>query len=143
MYAEFGTDYKIYTEDVPQGITPPCFIVTSIIPLRDKETRVTYRYSQLFAVQYITTHENYEANNYRREFNGIVSRLDDCLENISVEWAEGQKTGTLTKTTDINITDEGVLTYTIRVEDVYFREDNGDLMEQIEINPAEIEVANG
>ena len=64
----------------------------------------------------------------------------ECLEYITVDWEIDSTTvhkPTLTETTDVNITD-GVLSYILRVEDVAFRREDGDLMES-----AEIEVQNG
>ena len=136
LYAEFGDGYDIHTEDVPQGLDPPCFIVTMITPQRTPQTRVTYRQSVLFAVQYFPEDEE----NYRNEIHEVISRLDECLEYITVDWEIDSTTvhrQTLTETTDVNITD-GVLSYILRVEDVAFRREDGDLMES-----AEIEVQNG
>lgn len=136
LYAEFGDGYDIHTEDVPQGLDPPCFIVTMITPQRTPQTRVTYLQSVLFAVQYFPEDEE----NYRNEIHEVISRLDECLESITVEWEPDSLTvsrKTLTDTTDVSITD-GVLSYIIRIEDVAFRTEKGDLMES-----AEIEVQNG
>ncbi len=136
LHAEFGDGYDIHTEDVPQGLDPPCFIVTMITPNRTKQTHVTYRQSVLFTVQYFPEDEE----NYRNEIHEVISRLDECLEYITVDWEIDSTTfhkPTLTETTDVNITD-GVLSYILRVEDVAFRREDGDLMES-----AEIEVQNG
>lgn len=135
LNAEFGDTYEIYTEDVPQGLVPPCFLITMITPQRTKETHVTYRQSVLFAIQYFPD----EDENYREELHGVISRLDDCLEIISVDWGAEVKP-TLTVATDIAIT-EGVLTYTLRVEDVIHKVKTGDMMTGIET--ADLEVRNG
>ena len=137
LHAEFGEGYEIHTEDVPQGLVPPCFLISMISSNRDKQTHVTYRQAVLFAVQYFPSSED----NYRNEIHQVIGRLDECLETIDVTWAEKKTKETRVYTTDVSITDQGVLSYIIRVEDVYFRTESGDLMESIE--PAGIEVRNG
>ena len=134
LNAEFGSNYRIYTEDVPQGLEPPCFLVTSAItPTRQKQTHVTYLYSPQFVIQYFPGSEN----GYRSEIHNVIDRLDECLENISVTWATKKTKKTLTETTDVAIVD-GVLSYTIRVPDVYFKIEGGDLMEEIQSQEIEV-----
>ena len=124
--AEFG--YEVYPEDVPQGLVPPCFIVTVISAHRTRENHNLYRHSVLFAVQYFPADEE----NYRNEIHEVISRLNDCLEIINVEWSEGNIRHTLTENTETAIT-EGVLSYVVRVEDIYIRTESGDLMEDYEL----------
>lgn len=127
LHAEFGTGYRIYTEDVPQGLTPPCFLITAIMPIRSKETFVTYRLRQTWVIQYFPASEH----SYRNEIHEIIDRLNDCLEVISVEWTEEQTKKTRTEVADTAIVD-GVLSYTIRVEDVYYWTHDDDMMEELE-----------
>lgn len=133
--SEFGNDYKIHTEDIEQGLDPPCFLITMITPQRTKQTHVTYKQSVLFAIQYFPEDDE----NYRDETYEVIGRLDECLEIVDVDWGVEVKP-TFTEATDVNIT-EGVLSYILRVEDVCFRIQDGDLMESIE--SAGIEVNNG
>lgn len=133
--AEFGDGYKIYTEDVQQGLEPPCFLVTAITPLRTRQTRVTYHQSVLYAIQYFPENEE----NYRREIHQVISRLDNCLEVINAEYGE-DTSAPRTENTDTAISD-GVLSYFLRVAAVSFRQDSGDAMDHIE--SAEIEVTYG
>lgn len=138
LHTEFGSNYKIYTEDVPQGLTPPCFLVTAVpVPTRQKETHVTYRISQLFAIQYFPANEN-----YRSEINGVLDRLDECLEIINVEWATKKTKKTLTECVDTAIAD-GVLTYTLAVRDVYFRLTTGDMMSNLQSTGIEVNYGEG
>lgn len=115
--------YDIYVGDVPQGFDPKTFIVTSIFPMRDKKSYSAYEYSDLVAVQY-------NPQNGQTEIDDVTSRLQDCLEIIIVTH-NGQEKPTRTVQTDYAVVD-GILTYTLRVNDVYFRDIEGDEMEGIE-----------
>lgn len=142
--AEFGNDYEIHTEDIRQGLTPPCFLVDLISSTREKVSGSWYRYNTLFAVQYFPGGEN-----ERSEIHSVISRLDDCLEVITVTWKDGQTDPkvdsevkrTRTQQDDTAIT-EGVLTYPIRISDVFYRLDDGDLMESADITVME-DMQNG
>ena len=125
MAAEFlpKDGYEIYVGDVPQDFEPKNFIVNLTAPSRDKKTYVTYEYVELIAIQYFPESHT--------EINDIVTRLQDCLEVISVTH------GTYTKKTRTTMSDfavvDGIMTAMFRVSDVYFKLPNGDPMTNIEI----------
>ena len=123
--AEFPPEdgYDIYVGDVPQGFDPKTFLVTSIFPTRDKKSYSAYEYSELVAVQY-------NPQNGQTEIDDVTTRLQDCLEVITVTH-NGYETPTRTEQTDYAVVD-GILTYTLRVSDIYFRIIEGDEMEDIE-----------
>ena len=139
--AEFGDDYEIYTEDIRQGLTPPCFLVELISSDREKVSGSWYQYNTLFAIQYFPAGEN-----ERSEIHSVISRLDDCLEALSVTWKDGQESPktdpkvkrTRTEADETAITG-GVLTYPIRINDVFYRLDDGDPMESADITVMEVQ----
>ena len=139
LHAEFGNDYEIYTEDIEQGLTPPCFLVDLVTATREKQGASWYMYSMVFSIQYFPS-----GDNERKEIHNVLSRLDDCLEVITVTWKDGQTDPkvnpevkrTRTKVDEPAIT-EGVLTYPIRISDVYYRVEDGDVMESADITVME------
>lgn len=85
LNAEFGDDYKIYTEDVKQGLTEPCFFIYCVNPthtlylgLKDSPQRY-YRENQ-FCIQYFPA----DAQGKKEECNTVAERLEFCLEWITV-----------------------------------------------------------
>ena len=135
--AEFPSEdgYDIYVGDVPQGFDPKTFIVTSVMPSRDKKSHSAYEYDELIAVQY-------NPLNGHDEINDVVTRLQDCLEIINVTHGSGVKP---TRTTQTDVAEvDGVLTYVVRVADIYFRQPGGDMMTDMELDVmTDMEVTNG
>lgn len=124
--------YTIYTGDVPQEFGPRDFIVNSIMPNRDKKTYSTYEYTELIAIQY-------QPENGQEEIDEVYEKLQDCLEIIEVAVGEDQKKKTRTQQADYAVVD-GILTYTLRAADIYFRRPIGDAME---VENVEIGVSHG
>lgn len=137
LAAEFpaSSGYRIYIDDVPQGFDPGSFIVTSIMPTRDKKSYSAYEYDELIAVQYNPQNQH----KAQTEINEVIDRIADCLEVITITYG-GYEKKTRTYQTDSNVTD-GILTYTLRVPDVYFRLSEGDKMADVDI--PQIGVING
>lgn len=131
--AEFPPEewYEIYIGDVPQDFEPRNFIVSNVTAGKDKKTHVTYEYNELISIQY-------RPQGGEIEINDALSRLMDCLEIITVNNGYEDKP-TQTVQTDSAVVD-GILTYMIRVSDVYFRLPEGDKMENTSIG---IGVSNG
>lgn len=127
MAAEFPEKdgYVIYYGDVPQEFTPGAFLVYSIMLERDKKSFAAYEYDELVAIQY-------NPRNGQEEIDDVVTRLQECLEIINVTHGEDYTKPTRTEQRDMAVVD-GVLTYTLRVADVYFRIPQGDDMTDVEI----------
>lgn len=78
---EFGDDFSIYTESIEQGLDNPCFLITNIVHTHDAMLSNRYQDNNSFMVQYFP-----ESNiDYLNEINGVVGRLEDALEWITVD----------------------------------------------------------
>ena len=80
LYDEFGVDYKIYSEEVPQGLTYPCFLITIVSPIREHYRDLMYKNSIKVCVQYISDEKTETLSNVY----SIKDRLDNCLEYIEI-----------------------------------------------------------
>ena len=80
LYETFGETYRIYTEEIKQGLTEPCFFIQLLdpgnAPLVDKRTKRDH----LFAIQYFPK----SLNKARRECQEILELLYIALEYINV-----------------------------------------------------------
>lgn len=86
LAAEFGESYTIYTEEVKQGLTEPCFFLSCA----NRTHRLfrglagsTQRYFQenLFCIQYFPVSDDRK----NEECNAVASRLNECLEWLDVD----------------------------------------------------------
>lgn len=80
LFNEFGNDYKIYTENVTQGLDEPCFFIRCLAPTNNKFMGERYFRENLFIIQYLS--DSKESNH---DFQNIFERLSDALELISVD----------------------------------------------------------
>jgi len=74
-------DVKVYTEQVKQGLTEPCFIVRCLNPANEQFLWNRYRRTNLFTVQYIAESAT-DANEERYE---VLDTLYRALEYIAVK----------------------------------------------------------
>ena len=77
IHAEFGDAYEIYIEDVEQGLTEPCFLITLANASMEQQLSETYLFDHLFLVQYFPSTQ--EARN---ECMDVQFRLYPVLEYI-------------------------------------------------------------
>ena len=79
LNAAFGDGYKIYTNDVKQGLKEPCFFVAVLEPTRKQMIGRRYRYDNPFCITYFPRHAG---NN--TEMLGVAEKLTEALELITV-----------------------------------------------------------
>ena len=75
---EFGSNYRIYTETVEQGLTTPCILITALNSSHAAELGARYVKNNLFSVQYFPCSDDAKA-----ECQAVYERLTDCLEYIT------------------------------------------------------------
>lgn len=78
---EFGKRYKVYTEDVEQGLKEPCFFITCLNPTTKLFRGKKYFRTNQFCIQYFLENEK-KAN---QECNEVAERLTWCLEYITAD----------------------------------------------------------
>ena len=79
LNAEFGDDYKIYTESIEQGLKEPCFSIVCVNPTNELFRGKKYFRKNLFCIQYFPKGED-----KRSECMDALERMFDCLEVIKV-----------------------------------------------------------
>jgi hypothetical protein len=77
LNAEFGDDYKIYTESIEQGLKEPCFSIVCVNPTNELFRGKKYFRKNLFCIQYFPKGED-----KRSECMDVLERMFDCLEVI-------------------------------------------------------------
>lgn len=80
LNAEFGDNYKIYTEGIEQEMENPCFFIICNAPRYALFFGTKYFRTNIFCVQYIPYTED-----IRAECNEVAERLFECLEYIKVD----------------------------------------------------------
>lgn len=80
LFDEFGTGYKIYTENIEQGLTKPCFIILCVNPTNKRFMGKRHFRTNIFTVLYFPS-----TSEPMRECNSITERLYQCLEYISID----------------------------------------------------------
>ena len=78
IYQEFGSGYKIYTEDVEQGLSEPCFFIAV---LEAQQVRIIGNRYMLTAVLDVHYFPSEKAKN--KEMQDVASRLYKVLERIT------------------------------------------------------------
>lgn len=117
VYNEFGAEYKIYKENVEQGLKEPCFFIFATNPNVEKFLNNRYKLSNLFCVHYFPT-----ANRPQEECNSVSSKLFSCLEYIEVDGDLLAGTGMTCESSD------GVLLFFVNYDFFVYKksdEDNG------------------
>lgn len=88
LYAEFGAAYKIYAEDVEQGLSEPCFFVSCVSHSQELYFGKRYRWESMFCISYLPA----RGQQAFRECHEAAERLALCLEYIDIP--EGKLRGT-------------------------------------------------
>lgn len=78
IHEEFGNKYRIYKEDVKQGLKTPCFTIYSIDNQRNQELGNRYMSNNMYAVIYYPSSDEIKLE----EINDVTERLYQCLEYI-------------------------------------------------------------
>lgn len=102
----FGDGYEIYTENVQQNLTEPCFLVKLVKPTQNQFFGKRYYRTQLFCIHYFPKSKD-EPD---AECFEVQDKLNDCLEYITVD-------GDLIRGTQMNsdITDD-VLSFMVNYD---------------------------
>lgn len=79
LFQEFGENYKIYTENIEQGLKKPCFVILCVNPKSKRFMGERYFRTNIFTVLYFPS-----TNEPMRECNSITEKLYQCLEYISI-----------------------------------------------------------
>lgn len=78
--SEFGDDYAIHTESVEQGLPEGCFSVLCLNPAINQFLGKRYFRTNQFCVHYFP-----KTDEKRSECHGVMERLTDALEIITVD----------------------------------------------------------
>lgn len=77
LFQEFGSGYEIYTEQVEQGLTEPCFLIRCLNPTKNRHLGLRYKRTNQFSIQYIPSTSEVIA-----ECASVLERLFECLQDI-------------------------------------------------------------
>lgn len=80
LNSEFGDGYKIYMEEIEQGLEEPCFFIFCLKPSNDLFLGKRYFRTNPFCIQYFP-----ESREKQRECNGVAEQMYDCLEYITMD----------------------------------------------------------
>ncbi len=121
LFDEFGAECAYYTEDIPQNLDAPAFLVQCVTPKAEQFLGRRYKRSNLFNINYFPKSEDFNA-----EINGVWDRVFSALEYITVD-------GDLTRGTNISsVVSDGVLVVTVSYDMfVYETADNVKMEELI------------
>ena len=110
---EFGDDYKIYTEEIEQGLTEPCFSIVSLKPTNNLFRQNKYFRQYPFCIHYFPS-----SNEKKLECQKVLERLYLSMEYIEIEEIfEGNKTISKTMGTEMNGEyDDGVLHFFVNYD---------------------------
>lgn len=81
--AEFGENYRVYTELVEQGINEPCFSIVCVSPNSTRFLGGRYYNENRFCIHYYAS-----TANVRTECLDVFDRLSMCLNRITVSGDE-------------------------------------------------------
>lgn len=121
--AEFGDDFKIYTEKIEQGLDEPCFYVQRLNHGSDLFLHDRYMRTNQFAIQYFPATEDAQS-----ECADVADRLFLCLDVVGLD--DGSVRGSQME----SIIEDSVLTVTVNYNFFVDRQNAVNYMEDIEIN---------
>lgn len=81
LNGEFGDEYRVYADNVEQGLEEPCFFVSCINPVSTPYPGKRYLRENLFCIQYFPKNRSRE----KEECSEVAERLFLCLEWLTVE----------------------------------------------------------
>ena len=80
LNAEFGDEYRIYADNIEQGLIEPCFFISCINPTNNLFFGRRYFRENMFCIQYFPKDSSRE----KEECNETAERLFLCLELLTV-----------------------------------------------------------
>lgn len=78
LHNEFGTSYRIYSDNVEQALIRPCFFINVIRPTQVEKNPTRYYVSVPLVIQYFP-----QTQGVRSECHSVASKLFDCLKYVS------------------------------------------------------------
>ena len=81
LHETFGSKYKIYKEDVPQGFVEPCFVIRLVQPLQNAKLPNRYHRVHLFDIHYFPKSDV----KAKTEIYEVADKLFSELEFITVK----------------------------------------------------------
>ena len=123
LNAEFGDAYKIYTENVEQGLKEPCFSIVCVSPNNRQFMGKKYFRQNKFCVHFFPSSDEKVA-----ECMDVLDRLYDCLEIIKVD---GEETLGTKMTGEM---DSGVLSFLVNYDMFMVKVDEQSQMESLNIS---------
>lgn len=121
VYNEFGENYRIYTENIEQGLDAPCFSIVCISPGVKQFLGARYKGEYLFALHYFPKN----SENARAECYNVIERLYSVLEYIEVDGDLMRGTNTSASITD------GVVSFIVHYDMFFYRKNNAEKMESL------------
>lgn len=86
LHAEFGNAYRIYTENVEQGLKEPCFFIQCIHSSSEQTLDRRYHRRHQLCITYFPETKDEE----RKEIQKVIDRLYLCLEYVAMDgWIRG------------------------------------------------------
>ena len=122
LNAEFGENYKIYTESIKQGLKEPCFSIICVNPTIELFRGKKYFRNNLFCIQYFPKGED-----KRSECMDVLERMFDCLEVIKI--GEDLQRGT---SMHGEVVDE-VLNFFVNYDMFVYKVESTDAMETMDL----------
>ena len=123
LHETFGDAYKYYTEQVKQGLTQPCFLISCLTMGRAQQLGDRYRRDNLFSITY---HPG-SATDARSECVAIQEALFDALEYITVNNGLVRGTGVTGRMSN------GVLVCTVNYDMFVYRVEEIEPMETLQV----------
>ena len=115
LNSEFGDRYRIYADDVEQGLTEPCFFVACVKCADRLYFGKRYFKENQFCVRYYPA----DRSRGKEECSHIAGRLFNCLEWLTVD-------GDLTMGTKLKSEiSDGVLSFFVNYDFFVYRRDEG------------------
>ena len=123
LNAEFGDNYKIYTESIEQGLKEPCFSIICVNPTNELFRGKKYFRKNLFCIQYFPSRKDEKY----AECMDALERMFDCLEIIKI--GEDLQRGT---SMHGEVVDE-VLNFFVNYDMFVYKVENTDAMETLDL----------
>ena len=123
LNAEFGDNYKIYTESIEQGLKEPCFSIICVNPTNELFRGKKYFRKNLFCIQYFPSRKDEKY----AECMDVLERMFDCLEVIKI--GEDLQRGT---SMHGEVVDE-VLNFFVNYDMFVYKVESTDAMETMDL----------
>lgn len=115
---------QVFTEDVQQGFSEPCFFISLITVSTAPDMNNRYRRNYLMNIKYFPS----VSNNSNQEMEAVEEKLYQVLEYIEVD-------GDLVRGFDMSAEKvDGVLVYTIRYPVRVYTPQEKPIMEEVKVN---------